>query len=784
MSLSNSQGTEQLHPPKREEKQQDPQVQFSMRIKLTIILVSLTLISMGIMAVSIINTTRTALIDAANQNLVSTAKQISTKIHSYVTTNLASLQAEAQLPNFQQFISATLPSEYYLQNLKDSLTTLKNKDPYILSYSLLDAEGNVLADTRTWDPSTIPAFLGTAEEVQRNLKNKTGTGLPWISPISFENEQGVLYLSAPIQDMNGNPAVLLIARYDIAAFQDIVKQNNDLAGTGSYGVLYSQIYDNYIILAHGSSPDLIAKSVVPYSDTRMRELLKKRLIPNLPAEELSLNIPHFITNLEDAIREPYFTFTEEDSVNQVAVIQIQIKDKQWLLAFYQPQETFLAPIAEQTTLAILLAIIIGGLASLAAYLVARNFIAPISYLADIAQKVGQGDLNVRAEVKTHDEIGMLAQTFNTTTEQLQRTLETLEQNVAKRTENLARRAVQIRTASEVARDVTTIRDKSLLLTRVTQLIADRFGFYHAGIFLLNETGSHAVLQAANSEGGARMLARGHSLPVGEAGLVGYTAAVGEARIALDVGQDAVFFDNPDLPKTRSEIALPLIIENNVIGVLDVQSQEPGAFSKEDIEIIQVLADQVAIALDNAQLLEQSQNALVELEDLYGEHIRGSWERYLEDQPGAYNYKAGQITPISTPEEWDNVKLTPNRPALENHKLVVPLEIRGQRIGGITFQRKENQPNWTEDDLELVRETTGQMVIVLESTRLYEDTQRRAAREQLTREIADNIRGAANIEDAIQRAMQELGQALGASEVVAHIGTEQDLLSGQGENNYE
>ncbi len=125
-------------------------------------------------------------------------------------------------------------------------------------------------------------------------------------------------------------------------------------------------------------------------------------------------------------------------------------------------------------------------------------------------------------------------------------------------EALQRRAIQLQTAAEVSRDASAVRDLPELLNRIVTLIRDRFGFYHAGIFLLDDAQEYAVLQAASSEGGRRMLARGHRLTVGETGIVGYVTGTGEARIALDVGEDAAFFDNPDLPATRSEMALPRV----------------------------------------------------------------------------------------------------------------------------------------------------------------------------------------------------------------------------------
>jgi GAF domain-containing protein len=138
------------------------------------------------------------------------------------------------------------------------------------------------------------------------------------------------------------------------------------------------------------------------------------------------------------------------------------------------------------------------------------------------------------------------------------------------------------------------------------LISKQFGFYHAGIFLLDERDEYAVLQAASSEGGRRMLERGHKLRVGEVGIVGHVASTGEPRVALDVGEDTAHFAHPDLPNTRSEMALPLKVQDRVIGVLDVQSTHEAAFSEDDVAVLQTMADQLATAIANARLFEQVQ----------------------------------------------------------------------------------------------------------------------------------------------------------------------------------
>jgi GAF domain-containing protein len=171
---------------------------------------------------------------------------------------------------------------------------------------------------------------------------------------------------------------------------------------------------------------------------------------------------------------------------------------------------------------------------------------------------------------------------------------TLEQRVEERTRGLAQKTERLRATSYIARKTAEVQDLATLLDTVARLVTDQFGFYHTGIFLINETGDQAVLQAASSEGGRRMIESGHSLSVGTQGIVGHVAAQKKPRIVLDVGTDAVLFNNPDLPMTRSELALPLLVRGKVVGVLDIQSDRQQAFDVEDIDVLQTLSDQIAL----------------------------------------------------------------------------------------------------------------------------------------------------------------------------------------------
>jgi hypothetical protein len=183
----------------------------------------------------------------------------------------------------------------------------------------------------------------------------------------------------------------------------------------------------------------------------------------------------------------------------------------------------------------------------------------------------------------------------------------LERRVEERTSELSKRASQLEAVSSVARAIASVQDLDTLLPAITKFISQQFGFYHVGIFLLDEKREHAILRASNSEGGLQMLSRQHSLPLDRHSIVGYSILHGEPRIALDVGVDAVYFNNPDLPETRSRWRSPRV-SGQVIGSLDVHIQTND--SQEDISVLTTLADQVAIAIENARLFGEARTALM------------------------------------------------------------------------------------------------------------------------------------------------------------------------------
>jgi GAF domain-containing protein/HAMP domain-containing protein len=227
---------------------------------------------------------------------------------------------------------------------------------------------------------------------------------------------------------------------------------------------------------------------------------------------------------------------------------------------------------------------------------AQSSLAPITEVTELIEHISHGEWGHRIDAKSEDELGRLGLALNEMFDELQNTYLALEDRVRDRTQ-------LIRAASEVSRDAVTIRDFNQLLVQVVNLISRRFGYYHVGVFLLDELGENIVLKAASSEGGQRMLNRGHSMPVGKAGVIGYVASSMKSRIVSDVGSESHVFANPDLPETRSEMALPMLSSEKLIGVLDVQSTLPDAFNEEDVLILQTMTDQLSVAIENSRLLQ-------------------------------------------------------------------------------------------------------------------------------------------------------------------------------------
>ncbi len=350
----------------------------------------------------------------------------------------------------------------------------------------------------------------------------------------------------------------------------------------------------------------------------------------------------------------------------------------------------------------------------------------------------------------------------------------LEQGVLERTRDLERRARYLQATSEVAHEATQmVEDPQALLQHVVNLVSEQFGFYHAGIFLLDRTGEWAELQAASSTGGQRLLARHYMVRVGEQGTVGHVMAQGVPYVVLDVKADALFFAEPDLPETRSAVTLPLHARGEIIGALDVQSKDAAAFSDEDAGVLQALSDQVAIAISNAYLFRQVQQSADSERRARGELAREAWRELLRTEPNmGFLSDSHGTTPVSG-DEWDAEMLqalNSGAPARgeEAVALALPIRSRGQVVGVIDAHLPAETQEWTAEQVSLLEALAAQVGTALESAQLYRETQRRATRERLTREITDALQRAVDMQSLMRIAAEELNRNLRGSRAYVRL----------------
>jgi GAF domain-containing protein/HAMP domain-containing protein len=410
--------------------------------------------------------------------------------------------------------------------------------------------------------------------------------------------------------------------------------------------------------------------------------------------------------------------------------------------------------------------------------------APVIRLTGVANQIVGGDLSAQATIGSRDEIGTLSQAFNTMTSRLRQLLQDLENRVEERTAQLARaneknerRAKQFESISQVTATISSTRDLDALLSQITTAISTKFGFYHAGIFLLDPRKEYAVLSAANSEGGQKMLARNHRLRVGETGIVGYVTSTGTPRVALNTGQDAVFFNNPDLPDTHSEIALPLKAGDEVIGALDVQSTEENAFGQEDVNILTALADQVSIAIQNARQYQETRKALAESVASSRQFVQTGWQQFTRSEKlTGIHHTGAKATLLYTQKDngKDEGSLKQDQARAKNRgaSLSLPVKLRGQVIGTVDVHSVDSR-RWDQDELDVVAAIIERAAIAMENARLLAESQKRAAKERTIGEISAKISAQSDIDQLLKTAAQELNRTLPGAEIAIQFNGSQE-----------
>lgn len=356
-----------------------------------------------------------------------------------------------------------------------------------------------------------------------------------------------------------------------------------------------------------------------------------------------------------------------------------------------------------------------GLAILALIMVAGVFftnllVNPIEKLTEGAAKIGAGEWDTPLPHSDLEEIDNLSNIMSQMATQIKGTLETLEQRVAERTENLE-------LAAEVGRTVSQVNDLDTMLERATNLILERFDLYYVQIYLADENKTRLLLESGTGDVGKQLLARRHNLLINAASINGRAALEKQPVVISDTSQSTTFRKNPLLPDTRSEMAIPLMVGDQVLGVLNMQSTVPNALTEESLPAFEALAGQLAVAVENATLLEQTEQAREEVEALARRQVRRDWNQHLDgihkqEQIG-YSFDHEEIKPI---EEDD-----PHTPADNGSLIEAPIAWVGEELGSLSVEM--DTAAQSEENIELVNIVARQVSQQIENLRLIENAER-------------------------------------------------------------
>jgi GAF domain-containing protein len=383
-------------------------------------------------------------------------------------------------------------------------------------------------------------------------------------------------------------------------------------------------------------------------------------------------------------------------------------------------------------------------------------------------------------------------------------------------EESKRTALQFETAAEIARDISSSLHLDELLEKAVNLIRSRFNFYHASVFLKDTSGEYVVIREATGEPGAQLKRTGFKLGVGSKSIVGYVAGKGEALIVNDTTRDATYYANPLLPDTRAEAALPLRVGDRVVGVLDVQSKTPYAFNEDNLRTLQILADQLGIAVVNTELFAETQEHLAQhrllhhittsaasgstLEEALESAVSGLQvtlggdrvtilladrdKKYLEVKaavgyaPDIYEVKipigsgiTGWAAAHRRTLRINNVQEDPRYvegSVNTRSELAIPMIYRGELLGILNVE-SEQLNAYTETDEELLGTLGGSLAAIIANARLLEQIRAQAERERTLFEITDKIRRTTDIQTILTTTVSELTRVTGASRVHARLG---------------
>jgi GAF domain-containing protein/HAMP domain-containing protein len=418
-----------------------------------------------------------------------------------------------------------------------------------------------------------------------------------------------------------------------------------------------------------------------------------------------------------------------------------------------------------------------GVIALAA--ITRRTLTPIQALTRAAGEITDGQSAAYVNIDPQDdEIGVLIRTFNRMTAQLRGSIANLEERIGDRTRELEQQSARLRVATEISQIHTSEDDLNKILERAGQLLVDRFEFLFVGIFLLEKDGAHALLVSSPTKAGKNRIQQKFRLPMDDESPIGYVAKTGEPRIAPDARYASTQFSDSFLPDSRSEIVLPLKSGNKPIGVLDIHTGGETSFQQSDLAVMQIIADQLATAIERARLAEESKRYVSDIEVAYGKHTRDGWRKFItarQLQSLGYRFdniriQPSESVPIIGQEALVKGSTVSTTGASANQEVAIPIRFRGQTIGVVHAKLRDGSG---ETIITTLEQAIDRLASSLETARLYEEAQLKANREQAISQIASLIGSSSDYETILRTTVREIGNVLTDTDVIVQLNSPED-----------
>ncbi len=627
-------------------------------------------------------------VKAANWSYINSPPAIEAKL-----TNSEKEWTEAIAANqpFSESVAARLDNEV-AQELKKFVSIF----PSNLQMILTDMHGGLVATT------------------DRETDFYQGDEFWWKA--AYNDRHGVIYISLPMYDSfyieNAIAIVVPVTDRDTGATIGILRTTYSLAGI-------SEIIDSMKLGETGKADIFIPNnSSDPGFSVGPTQIIRNGQLETAEQSDLE--------RLSVMVGQPYGEMVYRDQPGFVSLVNVQavrpnttVDKLGWWLLIYQDKAEILEPVVAQTQQTDLLSSLILGVVSVLAILLSQFMAGPLVRLTQVAEQISGGDLAARARVETDDEVGNLAFTFNAMTERLRQTLSGLEHRVGERMRELS-------LAGDVGRVLSQEHNLDRLLGMAVNMIQSSFEMYYTQIYLLNLNGNSSILRAGTGTAGEELLRRGHRLPVGSGSVNGLAAFERRPIVVANTGSSALFRLNPLLSKTRSEMAVPLIVGERLVGVLDMQSNQEGTFSNENLPAFRALAGQLAISIENASLFEQAQLAHQEMEDQARRSTRTGWQEFLDaiqrKERIGYIYDRRTVSPM------DEELIT----AQDEQSLLMPIQVAGENVGMVRLE-KTGESGWVEEEESLIQSIAAQVARQIDNLRLL------AQAEQFRKEAEDSAR---------------------------------------------